>query len=352
MMYLYLLGCMGFIALQGFFAASEISFISSSLLRLQHRQDRGEKNAQRARQLLLEPEKFLVTILAGTNLCVVLSSSLLTFYLVKLGVDNPNIWITFFFTPLVVIFAELIPKNLGRYFKEDFSCRVVGVIAFFEKLFFPMVKSIRIVNKFSIKVFIKKPKRDSFFVTKEEIKALVKEIEKEGGIDRGEKEAIEEVFELRSSKIKQACVGLRKIVALDYTDSYERILEVAKKNGFTRYPVFSASTKGRRPAFGMSPEGAKGTSLSYSRRSALERKTKEIAGYINIYDLFYNPQKDWHALIRPIIKVGLNQRLYEIFIRLKSKKESIALVVKGEKIYGIVTHQDLIREIITSIVKI
>ncbi len=318
MIYLYLLGCLIFVILQGFFAASEISFISSPTIKLRHRQDKGDKKAKKVYNFILNPERFLVTTLVGTNISVVLSSSLITFFLINLGVRASNLWITFIFTPLVVIFAELIPKNIGRFFKEDFSCGAVGLISFFEKLFLPVVKSIELVSKFLIKVFAKKARRRSFFVTKEEIKSLVKEIEKEGGIDKGEKEAIEEVFEFRSDRIKDVCVRAKKIVAFDYTDSYKTILATVKKHRFTRYPVF---------------------------------KNKDIVGYVNIYDLFYQGGVSWQQFIRPIAKVGFNQKLHQIFTRLKSKKESIALVLKGKKIYGIVTIQDIIREIITSIIK-
>jgi len=318
MSYLYLLGCLIFVILQGFFVASEISFISSPTIKLRHRQNKGDRKAKKVYEFILSPERFLVTTLVGTNVSVVLSSSLITFFLINLGVKSSNLWITFIFAPLVVIFAELIPKNIGRFFKEDFSCKVVGLISFFEKLFLPLVKSIELASKFLVKVFVKKAKYRSFFVTKEEIKSLVKEIEKEGGIDKGEKEAIEEVFEFRSDRIKDVCVRTKRIVAFDYTDPYKTILATVKKHRFTRYPVF---------------------------------KNKDIVGYINIYDLFYQGAVRWQQSIRPIAKVGFNQKLHQIFTRLKSKKESIALVLKGEKIYGIITIQDIIHEIITSIIK-
>lgn len=319
MSYLYLLGCLFFVILHGFFAASEISFISSRMVRLRHRKDKGDKKAKKVYELILNPERFLATTLVGTNISVVLSSSFLTFFLIKLGISGSNLWITFVFTPFVVIFAELIPKDIGRFYREDFSCWVVDFIDFSEKLFLPIVKGIEAVSKLLVKIFVSKAKYRSPFVTKEEIKLLVKEIQKQGGIDRGEKEAIEEVFELRNDRIKDICVGIKKVVAFDYADTYPAILETIRETGFTRYPVY---------------------------------RNKEIAGYINIYDLFYEAGENWQVLIRPIAKVGFNQKPQEAFTRLQSKKESIALVLKGKKAYGIITIQDIIREIITSIIKI
>lgn len=319
MIYLYLAGCLFFIILQGFFAASEISFISSRSVRLRHRQGQGDKRAKKVYELILNPEKFLATTLVGTNISVVLSTCLLTFVLIRQGVSNSNLWITFAFTPFLVIFAELIPKNIGRFFKESFSCRVVNLINFFEKLFLPVVKAIAALSRFLVGLLVKEPVYRSPFVTKEEIKLLAQEIKKQGGIDRGEQEAIEEVFELRSDRIKDICVGIKKVTAFNYSDSYPDILATIKRSGFTRYPVF---------------------------------EDRKVIGYINIYDLFYSGNQNWHSFIRPIAKAGFNQRPQEVFTRLKAKKESLALVLKGRKIHGIVTVQDIIREVITSIIKI
>ncbi|MFA7676597.1 MAG: CNNM domain-containing protein [Candidatus Omnitrophota bacterium] len=318
MTHLYFTACLAFFILQGFFAASEISFISSRSLRLRHRQGKGDKRAKKVYELIAKPERFLVTTLVGTNISMVLSSSLLTFWLMRLGINSSNLWITIVYTPLVVIFAELVPKNIGRFFREDFSCRVVGMIYFFEKLFMPVVKIIEILSRLWVKVFIKKAKYRLPFVTKEEIKFLVSEIEQQGGIDRGEKKAIEEVFEFRSDKIKDVCVEIKKVKALDYADSREGVFETIKANKFTRYPVF---------------------------------KNRQVAGYLNIYDLFYCEKENWQKLIRPITKVGVNQDLQEVFTRLKAKKENMALVIKGKKAYGIVTIHDLVKEIMTSIVR-
>ncbi|MFH1318742.1 MAG: CNNM domain-containing protein [Candidatus Omnitrophota bacterium] len=323
MLYFYIIGCVFFILLQAFFAASEISFISSRLIKLRHRQAKGDWRAEEVYRLMLEPERFLATTLIGTNISLVISSSLLTFFLIKIGVGNSNVWITLLYTPVIVIFAELIPKNIGRLFREEFNCRVSRVLTFFEKLFFLGVRSIDGVTKFLVKTFIGKVKRKSLFVTKEEIKFIIKEIEKEGGIDKGEQQAIEDVFDFRVDNVRDVSMDLEKVVTVNYSDSYDHILKIAKKSGLTRYPVFSS-----------------------------KEKNKEIIGYINIYDLFYNPLCDWKKFIRPLTKINANQKLYEAFTLLKSKKESIALVIKDKKVYGIVTLQDLIREILTSIIKI
>ncbi|MDD4294537.1 MAG: CNNM domain-containing protein [Candidatus Omnitrophica bacterium] len=318
MIYFYLLGCLFFIITHAFFAASEISYVSSNIIRLRHKEKRGDKNAALAYKLLSRPERFLATTLVGTNISVVISTAFLTFIIMKLKISNESLVTTLIFTPFVVIFGELIPKNFGRFYKERFSCYTAKISKFFEILFLPVVIFIECLTKFIVKTFMGKAKFRSPFVTKEEIKSLVREIAKDGGIDRGETEAIEEVFEFKQDRVKDIAAPLKKVVGIDYTDSSQRIMIALREGGFTRYPVF---------------------------------KNKEIVGYINIYDVFYHETLQWQDLVRPITKVGINQKAQEIFTLLKKKKESMALVFKGKKAFGIVTIQDLMREITESIVK-
>lgn len=313
----YFLGCSIFIILQGLFSGSEIAFVSSSTLRLRHRMQRKDKKAKLAFELVSNPEKFLATTLVGTNLAVIISSSLATLFLIETGVENSNMWITFLFTPIVVIFAELVPKNIGRFYKERFSCVVSGTVKFFETIFFPLVLIIEKFSRSLIRLLVGKKRCRSVFVTKEEIKLILKEIEGKGILDKGEKEAIEDVFGFGETKIKDVITPFKKIVGLDYADSYEEITRRARNFGLTRYPVF---------------------------------KNKEMVGYINIFDLFYH-KENWLELIRPIARVGESQKLYDVFTNLRTNRENIALVMRGRKPIGVVTLEDIIREIITSIVK-
>ena len=70
----------------------------------------------------------------------------------------------------------------------------------------------------------------------------------------------------------------------------------------------------------------------------------------NIFDLFYK-EGGWVNHIRQIKHVGESQKLYDVFTSLRTKKENMALVMRGNKILGMVTLEDIIREIITSIIK-
>lgn len=317
MSFFYLVSCLLFILLLAFFSGIEIAFISSSHLKLRHEKEKNPR-AELVYQLLSKPERFLAATLVGGNICVVISSSLATYFLISIGIPNSHLWVTALFTPLIVIFAELVPKNIGRYYKETFAIRAVNIFKIFEVILNPLVRGIEKLSTFLIKVLLGEEKKKPYFMTREGIKALVAEVEKEGILEKGEKEAIEEIFDFRDTKIKDVCIPFGKIVSIDYSASLEEIMNTAKIYGFTRYPVF---------------------------------RNKQILGYINVFDLFYTQTETWQSLVRPITYVGASQKLYEIFTLLKNKKENIAVVMKGKKILGMVTLHDLIKEILHSIIK-
>ena len=312
-----IIGIFFFLLLQSFFSLSEIAFVSTNSLRLQKRKEKNKK-AYTLEQILSNPERFLSTILIGSNISIIISTTLLTYLLIKIGIKNSNIWVTTILTPLVVIFAEIIPKNIGRYYQEDVAVKIANFFKVLEAVLYPLGIGAEKAAFFFSKIFLKRKKESFSFLAKEEIKALIEEAEKEGGLEKGEKEAIEDIFDFTQKKVKDICVPLKKICGIEAHTPPEKIKEKIRKFKFTRLPIFSQN---------------------------------KIIGYLNIFDLFYRKEVNLKESIRPISFVGASQKLYEVFNLLKNKKESIAVVVKGKKILGIVTLEDIMREILISISK-
>ncbi|RKX56386.1 MAG: hypothetical protein DRP29_09655, partial [Thermodesulfobacteriota bacterium] len=177
MIYLYLLGTIFFLFLQGFFCASEIAFVSTDFLRLQKKKEK-DKKAYILEKILAIPERYFSTILVGTNLSMIISTTLITYFLIEVGIKNSNLWVTFLFTPLVVIFAELFPKNIARYYQEDLAIKIAHLFKFWEKLFYPLVVSVEKITSLFTGIFLKKKKKKPLFTVKEEIKALIAEVVK------------------------------------------------------------------------------------------------------------------------------------------------------------------------------
>jgi len=323
---IYLAGVFLFTVLAGLFSGLETAFVCTDYLKIKSFKKERLKAHSNLEKFYLNPESFLSLTLIGTNFCIVVVSILFTLILIKARVDNPSFWTTLILSPVLFLFGELIPKSIGRIFKERFLLRFLSLLGFLESIFRPFIKVIEFLPILAIKLLFKKrrisqtseslspPRRE--ILTRDDFKIMTETLHSEGEIDRVEKEAIVDVLGFYQSKVKDVYIGLDKVVFLKDRGSKEEILNAAKKFGFTRYPVF---------------------------------KEGKVLGYINIFDLFYKSYKDWRELIRPILKVGINQDLSYVFKIFRSKKENIALVFKGRRPYGIITLQDIMREIIFSL---
>ena len=96
-----------------FFAASEISFVSSSRFRIKGLAKRGVRGAPVADWLLKRPAMLLSVTLVGTNIFVVLASALMTDSLSK-SISSYSVLVsTRMATSLILLFGEIAPKTLG-----------------------------------------------------------------------------------------------------------------------------------------------------------------------------------------------------------------------------------------------
>ena len=309
----YFLGVIIFVFFAGLFSSLETAFVCTDHLKLKQLKTARPKTYKALSRLFTRPEHFLATTLVGTNLCIVTSSSLLTLALVTLGIENASFWVAMTLTPFVLLFGEMLPKSLGRVFQVKLILYWLSFFRFLAFILRPLVAVIEFFPLRIIRFFFKDTKHT---LSKDDLKILTETLHSQGSIERVEKEAIVDALGFSHDRIKDVFVPLKKTVGLDYIDNRQTILAKAGRFGFTRYPVF---------------------------------RNKEIIGYLNIFDLFYKEGESWHKLIRPIVKVGINQRLDDVLALLRRKKENIAVVFKGRRAYGIVSTQDIIREVISAL---
>ncbi len=313
---LCVLGVVFFILLSGLFSSLETAFICSEYLRVKRLKYQKPQIYEYLNKIFSNPEHFLSTILVGNNLCIVIISSLVTWMLIYAKIENVSFWVSLFLTPVIIVFAEMVPKSIGRTFQSRFLVYFVGAYKFLELILRPLVLFMEFVPFKVIKFFIKKKK---ISLSKDDIKLLTETLHNQGKIKKLEKEAIEDVLGFSKDRVKDVYLPLKKVAGIDFVDNLNKIMVQAKEYGYTRYPVF---------------------------------KNKSVVGYLNIFDLFYREFNEWQELIRDIPKISINQRLDDVFFLLKKRRENFALVYKGRRPYGFVSMQDLMREITASLAKV
>ena len=101
------------IFLSAIFSSAETAFLSTNKIRLRNLQDEGEKKADLVLIMLENQSKLISTLLVGNNIVNIGSSALAT----KMATDafgDAGVGIaTGIMTFLVLVFGEVIPKNLA-----------------------------------------------------------------------------------------------------------------------------------------------------------------------------------------------------------------------------------------------
>ncbi len=298
--------------LEAFFSGAETAFVSVNFLKLMHLVERRNKRALRVHDLIKKPDRLLTTTLIGTNLAVVLSSSSAAALLFHLGPVYGPLVTTLVMAPISFVFCQLLPKTVCRYRANRFVLILAAPLSWSERFFGPLVDLFTFFANSMARIINPRGLRKNPFLTKDEIKSLIKDISREGILEPQEKEAIDKIFEMTLTKAVDIMVPLKDVVTFDVQESFEGIKEKIRVHPFNRFPVTEA---------------------------------KVFKGMVHIFDLFYAPAADWRTHIRPLLRVDQEESLDHVFSKLQPQKERMAAVYKGDSVVGILTIEDLMEEI-------
>jgi len=310
------------IVLVGFYSGAETAFISVNRMKLRHQAESGHKAAIKALSLLEDMDRLLATTLIGTNIFVVTASGLFVLLVSNL-IEHPKEWvITAILTPIILIFGEIFPKTFFRQKADESIFMLEKPIVFSAKVFAPVITVTTFISQYILGTKKHKEKRrKSPFVSREELKYLVRESEKEGVVEPQERLLIYSIFDFGGIKVSQAMVDLNKAVLLPDSATGTDVRALVKKTHFSRFPIY--------------------------------HKTKEnIIGIINVLDILYE-SKEIDSLIpyiRPAAYLESNMPVDDALIKLQSRKQPMAIVNDGhKKNIGIITVEDIVEEIVGEI---
>lgn len=126
-----------------YFSGTETGFISWNPLKVAHRAAKGDLNARVALYLMNHKDRFLTTILIGNNICNVAAALIFAQLFLRLDayipldlhrIPSPESW---FLTPVMVLFGEMLPKTLYRTYPFRLTMKSIPVLGVLYLVFFP-----------------------------------------------------------------------------------------------------------------------------------------------------------------------------------------------------------------------
>lgn len=328
------------IALNAFFAAAEIAFISLNDAKIDMQAKEGDKKAKIIKRMLENPSKFLATIQIGITLAGFLSSAfaseafasklapvlhnLIPFFSVSVWNTISIVLITIVLSYFTLVLGELVPKRVAMKNYEKIAFATVGIIKFISVLTSPFVKLLTVSTNIVSKLFGVSGAEEET-VTEEEIRMMVDVGEEKGTIDKEEKEMINNVFELNDTAVSEIMVPRKDIYAVDMNLSISKVVE----------------------------EITEDEDFRYSRLPAYDEDIDDIKGIVYIKDILLST-KNKNAKIKNIIKeayyVPETKPVNELFDELRKNRKQIAIVVdEYGGTAGLVTMEDILEEIVGEI---
>jgi len=238
------------IVLNGFFAMSEISLVTSRGSRLTRMAADGDESAALALHLNKEPTRVLSTIQIGITAIGILNGIVgeavlampLAGILRAYGFDrrfseiSATVIVVVLITYLSIVIGELVPKRIGQFHAERIARFVAYPISILAKISYPFVKLLSVSTEALLKLAIRDDAGGSD-VTEEDIKAMLDEGSISGTIASQERDLVKNVFRLDERPIRSIMIPAVDIVALDTKADPGVTRSLLLESGFSRYPV-------------------------------------------------------------------------------------------------------------------
>ena len=329
------------IAINAFFAMTEIAVISLSPGKLRLLAEEGDRKAPKLLKLVEDSSAFLSTIQIGITLAGYLGSAfaadnfsepLVNWVYYDLGfqalpvraLDTLSvIVITIILSYFTLVLGELTPKRIAMQKPlqvAKFSCGIVSAIAMVMR---PVIWLLSASTNGLLRLLHLKTEAEEETVTEEEIRMMIDLGEARGTIDSGEKEWIENVFDFGESTVRDVMIHASEVTAFSLDTADGEIEQTIRDTGLSRYPVYSEDIH-------------------------------DILGILNarefLLDRMSGHPRPLRELLRPAYFVPDTLKASALMQDMQSKKVHIAIVVDeyGDTA-GLVTMEDLLEEIVGNI---
>ena len=305
-----------------FFSGSEIALFSITRAKVRTLVNDAVPGALQLSKLKENPDRFLITILIGNNIVNILGASIAT--AVAIGIFGEGGFAVTIATIVVVIllliFGEISPKMYASRHSSVLAPKVSPVILFLSQVFSPVIW---VFNHIAMK-FTGETVFSQHLITEEEIKEWIDVGQEEGTIEKDEQEMLHSVFDFGDTRVREVMTPRIDVVMIEDTCSPDEALEIFKKTGFSRIPVY-------------------------------HENIDSIRGILNIKDTFAAVMD--HRDHSPIIElcseplfVPETKKIDETLRELRGKKTHQAIVLDEYGAFvGIITIEDILEELVGDI---
>lgn len=316
------------VILSGLFAGAETGMYKLSRLRLRLGIERKLLSFVILGKCLRDRSALLLSILIGNNLTHYVVTSIVTWLLLSevKAAHAAELFATLIAAPILLVFGELIPKNIFFY-RADVLMPLFSPVLFVFHKFFSWCGVVPLL-KFVSGIFARLTgtpgpvKAMTSVVEKAHIKTIMAETQEEGILSSVQTDIINRLVGISHISIRTVMIPLQKVVMVDVHSDNSVLLNKLKKCAFTRLLV-------------------------------TDKERTNIVGFISIYQTLGSTEKfdDLRDFIKPIRRLHAETTVLDAMNIMQRENQRIVLVTRmarGGRVrpIGIVTMKDVIEELI------
>ena len=306
-----------------FFSSTETAYSSVSKIRLKNYADNGNKKAKRAYDIAENYEKALATLLVGNNIVNILASALATILFVSfLGEANGTLASTVVLTVVVLIFGEVLPKNIAIENSEKMCMNSAMVLYILMVLLTPVTFILLKLNKVAKNIASNDHEKEPT-VTEDELKYIVESIEEQGVLEEQESDLVQSALEFDEKTAYDILTPRVDMTAIDIEDDPDKIKQIILTERYSRIPVY-------------------------------KKNVDNIIGVLHTRDYLEQLLKveypDITKLIQSVYFIYRSKKLSSLLADFKHKRLHMAIVTDDYGgTMGIVTMEDLLEQLVGDI---
>jgi len=218
-------------------------------------------------------------------------------------------------TPILLIFAESIPKEIFRSRANSLMERLVNIIVFMRYSFTiipvaPIITFIAVTVSKLLGADLTGSVRDA----RQHMTDLIKHADEQ--ITQSQTEMIDRALQLNQTPVRTAMTPLTKVIKINTHTSRQDALKKIQQSNHSRYPVIN-------------PDG-------------------QIIGSIHTIDLYTSTDNSIKNLIQPIVRLNIETSMRQALTEMNQANARLAIVTRSGQDTGLITRKDLLSPLINA----
>lgn len=310
------------LTLSAFFSGAETGLYCVNRLRLQLGVKKHDPTALRLSRVFADQQGALSVTLIGTNLMNYVTTGAVAYLFAELaGLDETvtELYTVLALTPIMFVFAEVVPKNLFRLHADTLLARGSRLLALSDRLFrltgmvWCLSRLAGVINR----LCGGRAPGGGGSAPKRRVAVLLQEALAGHTLGEDQSDLIERVCRISDTPIHAVMVPRNRVLAVSARSDRRQLVRVARRKGHSYLPVH-------------------------------DENRRHVIGLVRVDELLQS--EDWTTVeerLHPVTTLSPHESVATALARLQKVRRSLAIVTDhGGQMLGIVTITDLLGEIV------